>query len=294
MTEAVRGSEWWGMEFAHPWDPIIRPVPSNWHRIREIEDAGAVDVILAQSIDGAHVMQAVDAPMLFNQPNDCSEGEIPAWLEERCYAFNFISPEVSDRWTVRDQSKKRVIAMPIDPKQFKPYIGDGMGHDILTVGHHIVSRWDKGNDAIRTFDQVMLRCDLLGPGNFGLRCALGPRALGELYEAYRHYKVYFNPGPIIGIAVAEAMLTGIPVVSFQPINQRALLVDGVTALVTDTLDGAYIKIKRLLTDPQLRMKIGTAGRDAARKVFDPVARGGEWAQLFREAVASYKSRRLTV
>lgn len=295
LALAVRGTEWFGMEFqTHPWGSEIRPVPDNWKRIKSIADAGKVDVILAQSIQGAEHMRYVDVPMIFNQVNDCSEGTFPDWLSERCYAFNFISPEVAERWEMKDDAKKRVIPMAVDHRQFYPHLGDGMGNDILTVGHHICDRWDKGIAALRTFNQVMLRTDLIGPGNGPLACAVGSKSWDETRTAYQHYKVYFNPGPIIGIAVAEAMLAGMPVVTFRPINQRALMLDGQTAFVTDTLDGAYIKIRRLLADPALRSRLGNAGRAAAMKVFDPEARGWEWEQLFREAVATFKPGRQPV
>lgn len=294
MASAIKDSEWYSNEFDHAWDTTLRPVPHNWHRLGEGRGLTPHDVILAQSMHGAEMMKDERGPMIFNQPNDASEGEIPEWLEERCYAVNFISPEVADRWKMRDDSKKRVIAMPIDGGRLGEYVGDGMGNDILTVGHRISQRWDKGHCALRTFDEVMLRCDLLGPGNEDMRVGRGALPGSALRVAYQHYKVYFNPGPIIGISVAEAMLTGMPVVTFRPINHRDLIRDGETGFVTDTLDGAYLKIKRLLGDPSLCRRIGAAGREAARKLFDPALRGWEWEQLFREAVATYNPRRVAV
>ena len=53
---------------------------------------------------------------------------------------------------------------------------------------------------------------LMGPLNDGLRCSKGMVPYEQLLQMYRDFSVYFNPSPVIGISVAEALMVGMPVV----------------------------------------------------------------------------------
>lgn len=284
---AKMGHEWFALEFGRPWDTDLRPLPPNWHVVKDPARVD-YDVILAQWLDGARAFAPLPGPMIWNVVADCSEGEVDGALEARVHAVNFLAHEVADRWQMADRAKKRVIEMALDPATWGPYVGDGMGHDVLTVGYGVGDRWDKGRCQLLVFDQVFGRVDLAGPANEGLRPSIGTLSPERLCEAYRHYKVYFNPGPVVGISVAEAMLSGMPVVTFRPITLNRLIVDEVTALVTDTLDGAHLRIRRLLGDPALRARIGQAGQALARRMFDPVDKARKWTALFAAAKETWQ------
>src|SRR5262249_46157953 len=157
--------------------------------------------------------------------------------------------------------KKRVIEMGVDASPFTERVGDHVG--VLTVGHRIGKRWDKGHCPYVTVSQF-IPLTLVGPGNEDLPGAVGTVAHARLMEMYSRYRVYFNPGPIIGISVAEAMMAGMPVVAFRPINLCDLIVDGVNGFVVDTVDGAILKIRRLLDDPALAARMGAAAKESAR------------------------------
>lgn len=285
---AAMGHEWFSyVRAGRRWDHDVRPMPSNWRDVEELD--GPYDAIVGFTPEGCRELQGYPAPMVFDQINDGSEGALPEWLEARCHAVNFISREVADRWALRDRSKVRTIPMGIDASRFMPRSGTGMGNDVMTVGCSVPDRWDKGHDALVAYHRTFRKVDLYGPGNFRLRPGRGVVPHRELLEAYSRYKVYFNPGPVLGISVAEAMLAGMPVVSFRPVNHRDLIVDGESGFLVDTLDGAELRIARLLADPGLRASVGAAGRAAAAARFDLGAAARAWDALLGEAVRAWDS-----
>lgn len=276
---AKTGHEFFVLDTFKPWDPEVRTRPVNW---RHVDDPAGMefDAILVSHVwDFAERFGKLDAPMIFSVIADCSEGVFPRAIEERCSAVSFLAGEVAARWELREPRKKRVLEMGIDPAPFLERVGDHAG--VLTVGHRIGKRWDKGHCPYVTVSQF-IPLTIVGPGNEDLPGAAGTVTHGRLMEMYSRYRVYFNPGPIIGISVAEAMMAGMPVVAFRPINLCGLIEDGVNGYVVDTVDGAILRIKRLLDDPELASKMGRAAGVSARERFDSSRFVARWDALFRE------------
>lgn len=281
---AKTGHEFLSTDAFKAWDPEVRPRPPNWLSVEAPE--GKIDVILV-----SHVWKfvprysSIPAPMIFNVIADCSEGIFPPEIEDRCFAVAFLAREVAARWTMKDPTKKRVIEMGIDPEPFLPHVGDVPR--TLTVGHRIGQRWDKGHCPYVTVSHLMPdRLVLVGPGNEGLPGAVGGITHAALMEMYARNRVYFNPGPIIGISVAEAMTAGMPVVAFRPINLQDLIVDGVNGFIVDTVDGAVLKIRRLLENPEMARRMGAESRRTALRRFDSIHFVRQWNSLLEEAAQS--------
>jgi glycosyltransferase involved in cell wall biosynthesis len=72
-----------------------------------------------------------------------------------------------------------------------------------------------------------------------------------------------------GVACLEAMAHGRPVVATSVGGLLDLVVDGETGIVVPPRDPAALRsaLERLLADPDLRRRLGTAGRDRARTLF---------------------------
>lgn len=282
LEMAKTGHEFFATGDAKPWDPDIRRSPANWRQIGG-PDGMEFDLVLV-SHDWSLVerFRSVRAPMVFNIIADCSEGVFPPKDEERCSAICFLAKEVAARWEMGDESKKRVIEMGVDHSPFLARVGDQEG--VLTVGHRIGKRWDKGHCPYVTVAQIApgIPLTLVGPGNEGLPGAVGTVPHRRLMEMYSRLRIYFNPGPIIGISVAEAMMAGMPVVAFRPINLCDLIIDGVNGFVVDTVDGAVMRIERLLRDPGLAARMGAAARSSARQRFDSEKFVAKWNALFDE------------
>ena len=76
-----------------------------------------------------------------------------------------------------------------------------------------------------------------------------------------------------GLAVAEAMAAGLPVVAVRPGGFADLLVHGENGFLVDTQDQAFEAIMRLARDVALRCRIGEAARRDMRDRFGPAYAG---------------------
>ncbi|MGH8317080.1 MAG: glycosyltransferase family 4 protein [Steroidobacteraceae bacterium] len=72
-----------------------------------------------------------------------------------------------------------------------------------------------------------------------------------------------------GIPVIEAMAAGLPVVATRAGALPEVIVDGETGILVERgdSDGLAAAISRLLSDPHLRERMGTAGRERVRRLF---------------------------
>ena len=93
----------------------------------------------------------------------------------------------------------------------------------------------------------------------------------ELQKLYARAAVVACPSRREGFGVAclEAMAHGRPVVATRVGGLLDLVVDGETGIVVAPRDPAALRsaLERLLADPDLRRKLGSAGRDRARTHF---------------------------
>lgn len=103
-----------------------------------------------------------------------------------------------------------------------------------------------------------------------------PGALGfvphdELLRLYERAAVVVCPSHRegFGVACAEAMAHGRPVVASAVGGLRDLVVDGETGLLVPPGDATALRaaLERLLADADLRRRFGEAGRDRARELF---------------------------
>lgn len=264
------------------WD-ITRPRLENWKTVdlRWARKNLKFDLILVNH-DWALAADLLDfgAPMIFSVLADGSEGVFPKAPEERCSAVTFLGKEAAERWKLENPLKKRVIELGIG-ENFK--VEDRSGPSFLTVGNNVGKRWDKGHCAYVTVAEF-LPLMLVGPGNEGLPGAAGPVPYERLLELYATSKVYFNPGPIVGISMAEAMMAGMPVVTFRTINLSDLIQNGVNGFVVDTVDGALLRLRQLEADPGLRMAMGAASRETAEARFSFERWRRDWNFLFESVL----------
>jgi glycosyltransferase involved in cell wall biosynthesis len=89
------------------------------------------------------------------------------------------------------------------------------------------------------------------------------------------------------MSVLEAMAAGLPVVASRVGGVPELVVDGETGLLvaTGSPEELAAALERLIAEPQLRQRLGAAGRARARQEFDP--------DSFRRAHVELYSRELT-
>jgi glycosyltransferase involved in cell wall biosynthesis len=106
----------------------------------------------------------------------------------------------------------------------------------------------------------------------------------ELQRLYARAAVVVCPSRREGFGVAclEAMAHGRPVVATRVGGLLDLVLDGETGIVVPPRDPAALRsaLERLLADPDLRRRLGTAGRDRARAQFS-------WERVTDATLAAY-------
>jgi glycosyltransferase involved in cell wall biosynthesis len=106
----------------------------------------------------------------------------------------------------------------------------------------------------------------------------------ELQQLYARAAVVACPSRREGFGVAclEAMAHGRPVVATSVGGLLDLVVDGETGILVPPRDPVALRtaLERLLADPDLRRKLGSAGRDSARTLFS-------WETVTDATVAAY-------
>jgi glycosyltransferase involved in cell wall biosynthesis len=85
-----------------------------------------------------------------------------------------------------------------------------------------------------------------------------------------------------GVACLEAMAHGRPVVATRVGGLQDLVVDGETGILVPPRDPSALRdaLERLLGDPELRRRLGAAGRERARAHFS-------WDRVTDETLAAY-------
>jgi glycosyltransferase involved in cell wall biosynthesis len=124
-----------------------------------------------------------------------------------------------------------------------------------------------------------------GPQRARVPGALGFVPHDELQGLYARAAVVACPSRREGFGVAclEAMAHGRPVVATDVGGLRDLVVDGETGLVVPPRDPAALRaaLDRLLADPALRRRLGSAGRRRAQERFS-------WDVVTEATVAAYR------
>lgn len=276
--------------FAHPWELaswLLRasPLPSG------------VDIVHANSVL-AHAFAGRGIPCLVTEHQFIRHPEFKPWRSplqaiyhrlvvgpvvtrslSRADCIVSVSRHVADAIETEVRRPVSIVHNWVDTERFRPrdgFIRHGDGPlRVLFVGNP--SRW-KGADVIpvlssRFGDEIEIRC--LG----GLRRTFpqemvqgeGVRVLQSvpmerMPEMYASVDVVLVPTryEAFGYVALEAMSCGLPVVGFDTTGTSEVCVNGETAWLVprDDIDALENGI-RAMTDPDLRLRLGRAGRDRA-------------------------------
>ena len=209
----------------------------------------------------------------------------------------------------------KLIPPAVDSTRFQPAKpggakGEGSDADalrILSVGR---LEWKKGYDyalrAIKTLvdDGVALTYTLVGGGSelqslayarhqLGLQGVVrltGPLQRSEVLEQLQNTDVFLHPAVSEGFcnAVLEAQAMELPVVTTDADGLSENVSDGQTGLVVARRDPDALAqaLGRLAKDPELRRRMGRAGRRRVLELFRPDQELDAFEQLYRDALAS--------
>ncbi len=225
------------------------------------------------------------------------------WIAELMRSFG-VSP-----------AKIRKIPRGIDLSLFRPdrrnpliWQRYGLGNELKVLYVGRISKEKNLDSLIRAFTSVSTaaptaRLILVGDGpHLGeLRRTAGqarvmftgPITGEELAQLYASADVFVFPSETetFGNAVVEAQAAGLPVIVANKGAVGEHVIDGITGLIVDASDPLQLQrqILRLLADPDLRARMGTAGQHHARRRFDmtEAVRGTfrEYARILSEVLA---------
>lgn len=183
--------------------------------------------------------------------------------------------------------KVRVIPSGVDTRRFIPQGSAAQGKE--RSSRPVILVPGRINDELKGFETVWEACRRLREQGFDFEARvtaamefrfeadwivnLGWVSQDKVPELYRDVDIVVVPSLWVepfGITTLEAMASGLPVVGSRIGGIAETLVDGVTGLHFEAGDakGLADALRRLLTDPTLRERLGAAGRYRAESEYD--------------------------
>lgn len=137
--------------------------------------------------------------------------------------------------------------------------------------------------------------DLVGMGADEVG-GLGEISPPELPAFIADYRFFFNPirYTSLGLAVCEAMLTGLPIVGLATTEMAITIENGVSGYIHTDIDFLIKKMQLLLDDPLWAAKLGEGAQTAAREKFNISRFSQDWLGAFRFAIAQANDRKASV
>jgi hypothetical protein len=106
------------------------------------------------------------------------------------------------------------------------------------------------------------------------------------------YRFFFNPirYTSLGLAVIEAMMTGLPVVALATTEMPTLIRNGVNGIVDTDFDRLLGGMRRLLDEPEEALLLGREGQRSARERFNIRRFVADWNAAFFEVTGQRHER----
>jgi glycosyltransferase involved in cell wall biosynthesis len=155
----------------------------------------------------------------------------------------------------------------------------------IVVINHIEQRgritgWD-------VFDEVRkhVPLDLIGMGTAGSG-GLGEVLNPQLPEFISHYRFFFNPirYTSFGLAVCEAMMTGMPVVALATTEYVTVIKNGESGFIDTNIDRLIDGMNALIGDPALARQMGQNAREVALDKFAIDRFTRDWEKIFIQTI----------
>jgi len=159
----------------------------------------------------------------------------------------------------------------------------------ITVVNNITTRGRRlGADIfadVRDNHEVPL--DLIGMG-WRQAGGIGEVQLTDLPEFISHYRFFFNPirYTSLGLAVCEAMRTGLPIVGLATTEMVRAIENGVSGFVDTDVQTLVERMRELIADEKLARKLGEGARRRAEEMFSIDRFAKDWLDALTEVVGS--------
>ncbi|HYD80449.1 MAG TPA: glycosyltransferase family 4 protein [Paucimonas sp.] len=152
----------------------------------------------------------------------------------------------------------------------------------IVVVNHLARRGRRlGGDVFRQVRERVL-LDLVGMGAEELD-GLGEVLHARLPRFMARYRFFFNPirYTSLGLAVIEAMMTGLPIVGLATTEMATVIDNDVSGYVGTDVAALTERMRELLRDPALARKLGQGARRRALERFDIGRFVRDWNEAFR-------------
>ncbi len=216
-----------------------------------------------------------------------------------------LSETIRVRYPITVRCRMRVVPNPVALASAQTEADAPQVHSILLCIGRLEAQKDHGS-LIRAFahiSPVFPDWQLLIVGEGSLRSELAllidnlgmaerivmPGVMANINEAYQSARAFVIPSryEAFGLVTAEAMSYGLPVIGFADCpGTNELIVDGLNGLLVEPGEDRVASLAQalsvLLSNPELRHRLGTAGRQSIIACFSPGQVCDQWEGLLQE------------
>jgi len=147
----------------------------------------------------------------------------------------------------------------------------------LVMVNNLKSRGRRLGADIFRYVRRRIPLDLLGMNSEELG-GLGEIPHDRIWEVLPRYRFFFNPirYTSLGLSACEAMFAGLPIISFATTEMATVVKDGVTGFARNDPDELINKMRLLLDDQPLALRLGRNARNYANERFSIERFAREW------------------
>lgn len=216
----------------------------------------------------------------------------------RSAAVTCVSQWLASNAGAYTSSAPMIAPMPVNPDQFSP-AGTRDMMKLLFVGR--LSSQKGAELAVRALARMEqpATLDIVGAGpefdriinvarQLGVAervTMLGPLGQEALAEHYRRAVALLIPSleEGLGLVAVEAQLCETPAVAFASGGLVDVVTDEITGLLVPpgNVEALAVALDRVVNSPELREKLGRAGRESALERFTPAAAAAQYASIYR-------------
>jgi len=271
------------------WDESYAPLPENYHVLPKdsIYQGIKYDLILSQSKFGQFQMselinKRLDVPLVSLEhtlPTSILNPEWVAQIRGMSGDINvFISEFSRDIWDIKTSPHTEVVHHSVDSELFKPSDAAQVPH-VLSVVNDFANRDYCCNYSGWQRITSGLEVKLVG-ANEGL--SEPASSLEELVKEYNKAQVFLNTSTVspIPTSLLEAMACGCAVVTTATCMIPEIIKHGENGMMSNDEDELREYIEQLLSDDELRNRLGKAARETILSNFAEDDFIDRWNKIF--------------